>query len=311
MNKKNSFTCPVCHTTDNSFYIKTNALMHEENKEIYNFNLCNLCETVFLTNPVSISNLSSYYTDNYLPYKGALAWGKYSSFVEKSQRNLDLSRLKIIKKILSKTGPESSILDVACGNPSFLEIVKQKLNVNTTGIDFSDLGWQNKNFSALKLIKVAIEDFQTDELFDVITLWHYLEHDYNPQKTIEKLHQLLKSGGKIVIEVPDYKSITARNQKEYWQGWHSPRHISLFSKKSFDVLFDSEKWKIVEHKRHGTLDAFTLWWLGKMEQQNINWSQNMETHFFKLVFLKIVTFPFFALKSFFPLGIQILIVEKK
>jgi len=311
MNKKNSFTCPVCHTTDNSFYIKTNALMHEENKEIYNFNLCNLCETVFLTNPVSISNLSSYYTDNYLPYKGALAWGKYSSFVEKSQRNLDLSRLKIIKKILSKTGPESSILDVACGNPSFLEIVKQKLNVNTTGIDFSDLGWQNKNFSALKLIKVAIEDFQTDELFDVITLWHYLEHDYNPQKTIEKLHQLLKSGGKIVIEVPDYKSITARNQKEYWQGWHSPRHISLFSKKSFDVLFDSEKWKIVEHKRHGTLDAFTLWWLGKMEQQNINWSQNMETHFFKLVFLKIVTFPFFVLKSFFPLGIQILIVEKK
>ena len=97
MNKKNSFTCPVCHTTDNSFYIKTKALMHEENKEIYNFNLCNLCETVFLTNPVSISTLSSYYTDNYLPYKGALAWGKYSSFVEKSQRNLDLSRLKIIK----------------------------------------------------------------------------------------------------------------------------------------------------------------------------------------------------------------------
>lgn len=308
---ENSFMCTVCKATDNSFYIKTKALMHKQNEETYNFNLCNLCETVFLTNPVSISSLSNYYTDNYLPYKGAFAWGKYSSFVEKSQRNLDLSRLKIIKKILIKTGPVNSILDVACGNPSFLEIVNQKLNVNTTGIDFSDLGWQNKNYSDLKLIKVAIEDFQTNELYDVITLWHYLEHDYNPQKTIEKLHQLLKSGGKIVIEVPDYKSITARKQKECWQGWHSPRHISLFSKKSFDVLFDSKKWKIVEHKRHGTLDAFTLWWLGKMEQQNINWSQNMETHFFKLVFLKIVTFPFFVLKSLIPLGIQVLIVEKK
>lgn len=311
MIEKNNSTCSVCNATDSYFYITTKALMHSANKEVFNFNLCNICETVFLTNPVPTSILSNYYTENYLPYKGAAAWGKYSSFVEKSQHNLDLSRLKIVKNIVKKTGTDTSILDVACGNPSFLKIVNQNLKINSTGIDFSDLGWKNKNYNTLKLIKVAIEDYESEELYDVITLWHYLEHDYTPQKTIEKLYQLLKPGGKIIIEVPDYKSITARKQKEFWQGWHSPRHISLFSKKSFEVLFNSQQWKIIDHKRYGTLDAFTLWWLGKMEQHNINWSQNMEPYFFKLVFLKIVTFPLFVFKSFIPLGLQIIIVEKK
>ncbi len=311
MNKINVTTCPVCNSTDNYFYITTKALMHKKNHEVYHFNLCSSCETVFLTNPVSIEKLSDYYTDNYLPYKGSAAWGKFSSFVEKSQKSQDLSRFKIVKSALNKSGFDQSILDIGCGNPSFLEIVNKNLNINCTGIDFSELGWHHKNYNDLSLIKVAIEDFKSNQLFDVITLWHYLEHDYNVLKTIEKLHQLLKPAGKIIIEVPDYKSIIAKKQKEFWQGWHSPRHITLFSKKSFEVLFDNKKWKIVQHKRFGTLDAFTLWWLGKMEKQNIDWTKNMENHFFKLVFIKIVTFPFFVFEKFLPLGLQILVVEKK
>lgn len=311
MTEKNSVVCPVCNGIDNSFYIATKAMMHKKNEELYHFNLCNFCETVFLTNPIDPAKLSTYYTNDYLPYKGFNAWGKYSSFVKNSQRNQDVSRCKIVEKTLNKTAKNQRILDVGCGNPSFLEIVNQNLNIECTGIDFSDLGWQNNTFNNLELIKVAIEDFQSNERFDIITLWHYLEHDYNPQQTIDKLYQLLKPNGKIIIEVPDYKSILAKKQKENWQGWHSPRHISLFSKKSFDVLFPSIKWKIVRHSRYGTLDSFTLWWLGKMEKLTIDWSQNMEKQFLKLVFLKIVTIPFFAFERILPLGLQIVIVEKK
>ncbi|MBC7524314.1 MAG: class I SAM-dependent methyltransferase [Flavobacterium sp.] len=303
--------CPICKTTESTYYISTNALMHQPNNELYIFNVCNNCEAVFLTNPVTPEKLDHYYTDNYLPYRGSSAWGKYSSFVVKSQKKLDLKRVDFVKKNLNENAPNLSVLDVGCGNPSFLEILQQYSKANCTGIDFSDSGWKGKNFLNLTLKKVSIEDFVPAKKFDIITLWHYLEHDYNPVKTIEKLYNCLKPGGKLIIEVPDYKSITAKIQKSNWQGWHSPRHISLMTKKSFTLLFQKDKWEIKRHLRYGTLDAFTLWWLGRMEKKGIDWSGNMANHFWMLVLLKVVTLPFFTFEKLFPMGIQIVVIEKK
>ena len=311
MEVENIVKCTVCKKNESSFYESTNALMHEPNKELYIFNICANCETVFLTNPVTLEKLNNYYTENYLPYRGSKAWGKYSSFVENSQKSLDLKRVNFVKKYLKNSESNRNILDVGCGNPSFLKLLNQKVKVNCTGIDFSDSGWNGTNYQDLKLLKIAIEDFNTTTLFDVITLWHYLEHDYNPNQTVETLYKFLKPGGKLIIEVPDYKSRSAKIQKSHWQGWHSPRHISLFSKKSFDQLFKTDKWCIVKHFRYGTLDAFTLWWLGKMEKKGINWSGNMAPNFWMLVFLKVITLPIFLFEKLIPLGIQILIVEKK
>ena len=311
MEVENSVNCTVCKKTENSFFVVTNALMHEPNNECYVFNICNNCETVFLINPVAPKKLDHYYTDNYLPYRGAAAWGKYRSFVINSQKIVDSNRVNLVLKNIKNNDISLNVLDVGCGNPSFLEILQQNSKVSCTGIDFSDSGWKDKNYPNLELQKVSIEEFESKTQFDVITLWHYLEHDYNPNQTIEKLYDCLKQGGKLIIEVPDYKSITAKNQKSHWQGWHSPRHISLFTKKSFDHLFTKDKWKITKHLRYGTLDAFTLWWLGKMEKKGIDWSGNMSNHFWKLVLLKVITAPFFAFEKLFPMGIQILVVEKK
>ena len=311
MEHTNAVNCPICKKTESSYYISTSALMHEPNNELYIFNICNNCEAIFLTNPVPPEKLEHYYTDNYLPYRGPAAWGKYSSFVANSQKKIDSNRVIFVKKYLKKNNPNLNVLDVGCGNPSFLELLQQNSKVNCTGIDFSDSGWKGKNYPNLALKKVAIEDFVPSKQFDIITLWHYLEHDYNPNQTIEKLYDCLKQGGKLIIEVPDYKSISAKIQKSYWQGWHSPRHISFVTKKSFDHLFQKDKWEIATHLRYGTLDAFTLWWLGRMQKKGVDWSETMSNHFWMLVLLKVVTSPIFAFEKLFPLGIQILIVEKK
>jgi SAM-dependent methyltransferase len=311
MERTNAINCPICKKNESTFYRSTNALMHAQNQEHYIFNICSNCEAVFLINPVSNENLAKYYTENYLPYKGPSAWGKYSSFVINSQKNLDLRRANFVKKYIKKNDPNLCVLDVGCGNPSFLDCLQQNSKVNCTGIDFSDMGWKGKNYPNLELKKVSIEDYDTKTEFDVITLWHYLEHDYNLHQTIEKLYNCLKPGGKIIIEIPDYDSISAKTQKSHWQGWHSPRHISLLTKKSFSVLFHKDKWQISNHLRYGTLDAFTLWWLGRMEKKGIDWSSTMSNHFWMLVFLKVVTAPIFAFEKLFPMGIQILVVEKK
>ena len=174
MEHTKAINCPICKKTKSSYYISTNALMHKPNNEVYIFNICNNCEAVFLTNPVTPERLDHYYNDNYLPYRGPVAWGKYSSFVANSQKKTDSNRINFVKKYLKKNNANLNALDVGCGNPSFLELLQQNSEVNCTGIDFSDSGWKGKNYPNLELKKVAIEDYVSDKQFDVITLWHFL-----------------------------------------------------------------------------------------------------------------------------------------
>jgi len=301
--------CPVCDCPERKPYVSTRALMHTANNEVYRFHQCASCESVYLTNPVNEDRLHVYYTENYLPYRGANAWGKYSRFVEGSQRKLDRKRVAAVQR----TRPNSStfkLLDIGCGNPSFLQLVSQKLNAKCTGIDFSDEGWKNGEHSNLELVQTSLADYQPHEKFDVITLWHFLEHDYHLKQTADKLYECLKPGGKVIIEVPDYQSWSARKQKEHWQGWHSPRHLTLFSPKSFQALFTPDRWSITKHQRYGTLDAFTLWWLGKMEQKQIDWTAPMENEFWPLVGLKVITAPLFLFERVFPMGVQLIVMEK-
>lgn len=72
-----AIVCPVCKSANHEYFITTKAMMHAPNSERYVFHKCLSCESVFLTNPVSEASLGFYYTDNYLPYRGAKAWGKY------------------------------------------------------------------------------------------------------------------------------------------------------------------------------------------------------------------------------------------
>jgi 2-polyprenyl-3-methyl-5-hydroxy-6-metoxy-1,4-benzoquinol methylase len=96
-------------------------------------------------------------------------------------------------QITQKIKKSFSILDVGCGNPSFLNAIQKNLHADCTGIDFLIMDGKN-NFWKFKSFKSSIANFNPNQKFDVITLWHYLEHDYNLQETIEKLFCCLNLG---------------------------------------------------------------------------------------------------------------------
>ncbi len=127
MNSAPQNSCPVCQSVKQSFFITTHAMMHTPNSEQYVFNQCDGYASVFLTNRVEEVDLSKYYTDNYLPYRGYQAWGKFQSFVESSQRSLDQQRVKVVKQMIGKENALLSLLDVGCGKPNFLEAVQKQL----------------------------------------------------------------------------------------------------------------------------------------------------------------------------------------
>ena len=306
----NSILCTVCQSADHEHFITTSSMMHSNAAKQFHFQKCGVCNSVFLSNPVSESELFQYYEENYLPYQGAKAWGKFAPFVQKSQKKLDARRVAVVKNAVKNHSGKFSLLDVGCGRPSFLKQAQQKLQADCSGIDFTNNGWNEGSYEHLKLSQTSLAEFESHQKYDIITLWHYLEHDYQLQDTAQKLHHFLKPGGKLIIEVPDYDSLTAKRQKQFWQGWHSPRHLTLFSSQGFSFLFSKEKWTTIHHHRYGTLDAFTLWWLGYMEKHGANWSTSMEKEFWPLVVKKVISFPIFMLEKIIPMGIQLIVIEK-
>ncbi|MCL6461058.1 MAG: class I SAM-dependent methyltransferase [Flavobacterium micromati] len=271
--------CPICNSTSIGSFIKTTAQMHS-NEEMFNFDQCADCKLVFLNPRVDLEELKNYYTSHYLPYRGSEAWGKFEKLVGGSQRKLDSKRVKLVKETQIITA-ESLILDVGCGKPSFLKACQQKLNCRTMGIDFSDEGWKDQptGFEGLDLQVAEIKDLPGNLQPDVITMWHYLEHDYTPLENLSYLRTISKPATKIIIEIPNFDSTSRKKYGENWAGWHTPRHISLFSPNNIELLLNKSGWKVSKVLTYGTMNPYLLYWMSAMEQKGIQWDKNMEDEF--------------------------------
>ena len=70
------------------------------------------------------------------------------------------------------------IVDIGCGNPTFLKVFQKKVSCQTMGIDFSGKGWKNQdyNFKNVNLQIAEIKDLSSNLHLDVITMWHHYSY---------------------------------------------------------------------------------------------------------------------------------------
>jgi hypothetical protein len=87
----------------------------------------------------------------------------------------------------------------------------------------------------------------------------------------------------LIIEVPDFESDSREKFGADWAGFHTPRHISVFSEKNLRILLEKSGWEVVGFSHSGTLDAYVLYWMSRMEQKGIDWRKNMEEEFWQFV----------------------------
>jgi 2-polyprenyl-3-methyl-5-hydroxy-6-metoxy-1,4-benzoquinol methylase len=303
--------CPICNTSAIGSFINTTAQMHSS-KELFNFDQCAECKLVFLNPRVPLNQLKNYYTSHYLPYRGAKAWGKFEQLVENSQQKLDLKRVKRVKDA-HPISSNSLVLDVGCGQPSFLKACQEKLHCQTMGIDFSDEGWKDQaaHFEGLDLQVSEIKDLPNGLQPDVITMWHYLEHDYTPLENLRYLKSLAKPSTTLIIEIPNFDSASRKKYGENWAGWHTPRHISLFSPNNVEMLLQKSGWKVSKILTYGTMDPYLLYWMSEMEQKRIKWDKNMEDEFWKFVLGMMLFMPKKWMEKRSSLGIMTVIATPK
>jgi len=294
--------CPACNYPKFKKYIQTHAMMHAQASTKYDFVQCENCGLVFLNERIPNAELGTFYSENYLPYRVEEAWGKYASFVKKDQENIDKARVNRLKAHHPLT-KESRILDVGCGKPTFLAKLYKDTPAKLLGLDFSEEGWKN-NPESYRDIALRVGDLATlkgEAAFDVITMWHYLEHDYEPQQHLKDLLNVAHSETKLIIEVPNFDSYTRRKFGEHWAGYHTPRHTALYSPNNIEILLKNSGWQVEKILTYGTLDPYTIHWMSEMERQGIDWSSSMEPRFVKFVAGMILHKPIYMLQKWFSM----------
>ncbi len=174
-----------------------------------------------------------------------------------SQRNLfekvyhlvrKISLKRKLKLINSFPSTEKSLLDIGCGTGDFLQTAKQN-NWNVSGIE------PNKQAREIANNKTNDCVFETNQLlkfkessFDVITLWHVLEHLPNLEEQVSCFKKLLKPKGTLIIAVPNYKSYDAKHYKQFWAAYDVPRHLWHFNKASISKLVSKQSMKVIKSK---------------------------------------------------------------
>ncbi|MDT8415001.1 MAG: class I SAM-dependent methyltransferase [Flavobacteriaceae bacterium] len=149
-------------------------------------------------------------------------------------------KLKNIEKLTRKKG---KILDIGAGTGEFVKAAKNS-GWLSEGIE-PDAGARNK--ASEKGVSLHSETKQyADKSFDIVTLWHVLEHVYHPDEQIKEIYRLLKEGGTAVIAVPNFTCYSALYYKNHWAAFDVPRHLWHFSPKYLKKKFTTEHFECVK-----------------------------------------------------------------
>ncbi|MGV6845870.1 MAG: class I SAM-dependent methyltransferase [Lutibacter sp.] len=144
-----------------------------------------------------------------------------------------------VNLIKSFTNNEKLILDIGCGVGDFLQACKK----NGCQVEGIEPNKEARHIASNKIEKKVFENLNeiTSVKFDVITLWHVLEHVPDFNEYINKIKSLLKPNGTLIVAVPNFKSYDAQYYHEFWAAFDVPRHLWHFSKQAIKSIFKKHK----------------------------------------------------------------------
>ena len=145
--------------------------------------------------------------------------------------------------------PKGRLLDIGCGVGDFLGYVK-KQGWEIQGVEPSEDAKKIAESRLGFMPKSPSESTQfEDHSFDVITLWHVLEHVDDLQFQTSEISRLLKSGGRLVIALPNFQSFDCQYYNEMWAAWDVPRHLNHFAPDMLRGMFSSLGFQVIDTQK--------------------------------------------------------------
>ena len=151
--------------------------------------------------------------------------------------------LKNKLKLINSESQKGRILDIGAGVGDFLSVAKND-GWQTIGIEPSEKAKAIAKKKGVSFVENLSE--LENNSFDVITMWHVLEHVPDLENQIAELKRLIKPNGTIIIAVPNFNSFDANHYGHFWAAYDIPIHLWHFSKTAIKKLFAKENLELVK-----------------------------------------------------------------
>jgi len=253
MPKFNITICPVCGNSSFTQYLTCSD--HLISGEQFDIKQCDGCGLKFTSNTESEEDSDKYYkSDNYISHSNS-SKGLINKLYHPVRRYMLKRKRGLIEKLSGRE--PGTLLDIGAGTGFFLDEMKRH-GWRTYGTEKSETArnFAKERFNIHIDSPSELKNF-VDKQFNIVTLWHVLEHIYNLYEYMDNLVRIMKDDGFVVIAVPNSNSFDALFYKEFWAAYDVPRHIWHFSPEQVKLLGEKHGLSL-KHIRKMPFDAFYI-----------------------------------------------------
>lgn len=237
MNTINCFFCGSPFTKE-LFWAREYVLFEVKK---YRLVRCNNCHLVFLNPQPTKEELKRFYTREY-----------FCSPEDKFRSSMPSFMILDKVKEATRFKKKGMLLDIGCGPGSFLQRM-QRHGWRVHGLDISHIACQ------LASERVGKDNIFEGDLFsvnlpkghyDVITLWHLIEHLNDPVKILRRIHALLKDDGLLIVCCPNFGSWLRLIFKDSWYPLQVPYHLFHFTPRMLNQVLQISGYRLKHRKKH-------------------------------------------------------------
>lgn len=225
--------CPVCQNSSTGPSLIGRDILFEASPKEFALHRCGSCGCLFLHPMPSPAEVATFYPADYWWSPRGTPIGAAEALY---RRIVLLDHQRFVTRAaggMTRPAEQVQILDVGCGSGALLGMLGAK-GFQVTGLDFSP------EASAIALrehgVRVVVGSLAearfADRSFDVVTLFHVMEHVPDPAPVLAEVARILKPGGRLIVQVPNIDSLQFRWFGARWYGLDVPRHLIDYSLRS-------------------------------------------------------------------------------
>ncbi|MBL8896664.1 MAG: class I SAM-dependent methyltransferase [Planctomycetes bacterium] len=225
--------CLACGSQNLQLWTHSRDTEYFTTSESFGLYRCRACDALSI-DPVPRERLREIYPPTYYSF----ASGK-RSFATRVKEALD--RRRFAKLLRGLPGRELAVLDVGGGSGYLLDLVKgaDPRVTRTQVVDFDPEAQQVARARGHGTFLGRIEDYATQQRFDLVLLLNLIEHVEDPGAVLAKARSLLRPGGVILVQTPNWRCLDEwLFRRKSWGGYHTPRHWVLLTRPSLEALVE-------------------------------------------------------------------------
>jgi SAM-dependent methyltransferase len=245
--------CPLCSSEKILLFLQTNDFFLS--KEPFPLFRCYDCSFLFTQDHPEEKDIGSYYDSKEYFSHNDNARGLISFLYKTSRSWMQRKKCRIVKTFSGIQ--RGNILDVGCGTGHFLAQMK-KAGWNTKGTEINEKAREYaRSMLGIDASEPEIIYSLPSGSFNTITLWHVLEHIYDPSILFSEFSRLLSPDGTLIVALPNCNSADAKHYRKFWAAFDVPRHIWHFSPDTF-LMFARKNGFNITSIRRLPLDVFYI-----------------------------------------------------